>query len=329
MNKNIVIVLVGGFVIALFVSIMVQSALKQNKPQPVTIEKVKILVAAKDLKVGHIIQKDDLTWQEWPKDNIFMGAIIQTSEQEPTEVVSGKLLRSLSEGQPVHKTVFASEEAGDFLSTKIKDGYRAVGLSVKKHIVADRLVKPGDYVDVIVTYRVRVNTRNNPQAQSVVNRYASETVIENVQILAIDDNAQTAVDAIDSESKNAKKSTKSSTTVTLEVSSEQAEKLVLADQLGSIHFAVRSYGDQRQVKTDKQTTDIGMSQVMTNLTTMNGGVGGGVRVYNGSQVDVMQTRATIQPQDSANFDLEDLPPEISPQNLMNVSPQYRGAPYEE
>ncbi len=333
MNKNILIVFGGGFLIALFVALMVQSTLKKSKKKNVEVKIIEILVAAKDLDVGHIIGESDLKWQKWPEKNTFIGAIIRDADQSPLDIVSGKLLRSLSEGQPLHMTVFAEEDKGSFLSANIKEGMRAVGISVSKHIVADRLVRPGDFVDVIVTYRVRVNTRSNPEAQSLVNRYASETVIENVRILTIDANDKAAVDEAETGKKKKKKSTKRRTTVTLEVLPEQAEKLVLADKMGSIGFAVRSLGDVEQVKDDKQTTDVRMSGVMTTLNELNR-TGRGVRVYNGSRVDTVETRVNSKKTNDVTFNLEDSPQEdlddqISKQDVLNAIPLLRGLSSEE
>ena len=141
MNKNILIVLGGGFLIAMFVALMVQSTLKGNKKKNTEVKRIEILAAAKDLQVGHIIGEGDLKWQKWPENNAFIGAIIRDGEQKPMDVVSGKLLRSLAEGQPLHMTIFAEEDKGSFLAANIKPGMRAVGVTVSKHVVADRLVR--------------------------------------------------------------------------------------------------------------------------------------------------------------------------------------------
>jgi len=75
MNKNIIIVLAGGFLIALLVALMVNAALSgSKKSEVVEVKKVQILVAAKDLSVGKDLKEGDLKWQSWPADSMFMGA---------------------------------------------------------------------------------------------------------------------------------------------------------------------------------------------------------------------------------------------------------------
>jgi len=316
MNKNIIIVLVGGFIIALFVMMMVRGLVNQQKTVVAEIPTVQILVAAKDLKVGHEIAEGDLKWQKWPQEQAFLGAIIRDGEQSPMDVRTGKLLRSLAAGQPVSMTLFSEKTGGDFLTTQIGAGMRAVGVSVSKHVVADRLVQPGDYVDVIMTYRVRIGTSGNPEAQSLVNRYASETVIKNVRILAIDRVTQTAVDAKETGKKKSKTSTKNATTVTLEVTPNQAERLVLADQMGDLAFAVRAHGDresleeQVKVESPKYNTDIGVAKVLTRLTQLNGGGGGQVRIYNGSSVETFQARGTMET-NGIEFNVDEAPSQLS------------------
>jgi len=313
MNKNVIIVLAGGFVVAILMAVMVQAMLGGSKKDVAEKPRVQILVAAKKLSVGKEIKSGDLKWQTWPEDTLFAGAVIRDGEQQPTEAISGKLLRSLVEGQPVHMTLFAEDDQGDFLSANVQKGMRAVGISVKSHVLADRLIRPGDFVDIIVTYRVRVNTRTNPEAQSIVNRYASETVIENVRVLAIDNNDTKAIDEEEDggKKKKRKKSSKKAT-VTIEVKPENAEKLVLADKMGDIGLALRSIGDNSSPESDRTTTDVGMSKVMTNLSTLNG-TSSAVRIYEGSSIKEVQARKVEAPKGGVDFNVEDAP--VPDQNI--------------
>lgn len=303
MNRNVLIVLAGGFLIAVMVALIVQSSLSGQKKPDLDLDRIQILVAAKNLKVGHEVQTGDLMWQDWSKSMIFAGAIIRDGQQSATEAAKGKLIRPIAEGEPVHMTLIVEDDRGDFLSANITKGMRAVGVSVKSHVLADRLIRPGDFVDVMMTYRVRINSRSNPEAQSIVNRYASETVIENIRILAIDTNDTKAVDEEEEGSSKSKKRAAKNATVTLEVSPEDAEKLMLATKMGDLGLALRSIGDQAPAQNDKNTTDVGMSKVMTSLSNMNG-TSSAVRIYNGNQMTEVQARNTM-PQEGVDFDVED------------------------
>lgn len=305
MNKNIFIVLVGGFLVAVLVAVMVQATLSGSKPNEEELERVEILIAAKDLKVGRELRSGDLKWQVWPEDTLFIGAITRNENEQPAEAVTGKILRNLSEGQPVHMSLVAEDDKGDFLSANVLKGMRAVGVSVRSHILADRLFRPGDFVDVMVTYRVRINGRTNPEAKSLVSRYATETVIENVRILAIDNNDTKAIDEEEDGKKKKKKKSSKKASVTLEVTPDAAEQLVLADRMGDIGFALRSIGDNGDQGTDRRTTDVSMSKVLTDLAKMSGG-SSAVRIYNG--INMQEARArNAEPDQSVDFGVEDAP----------------------
>lgn len=322
-NRNIIIVLVGGFIVAVLVALMVQSALSgsQKKEEVVDVVKAKVLVAARPLNVGHEIEDGDFKWQAWPQDALFPGAIVKEGEQTAFEAATGKIVRSLEEGQPIHTNVLVEDDQGDFLSANISKGMRAVGISVKSYTLADRLVRPGDYVDVLLTYRVRVNTRNNPEAQSIVNRYATETVIENIRVLAIDKEDTKAVDQVEEDGKKKKTKAAKTATLTLEVSPRQAEELLLATEMGDIGLALRSIGDQNTFEDDKTTTDVKMSNVLSKLSTMQK-TSSGVRIYSGSNLTEAQAR-NPSPSNGISFDVEQAPQES---NTFVIDPTLLGEP---
>lgn len=305
MNKNVLIVLAGGFLVAILVAVLVQVSLGGKKKESAEIQKIEVLVAAKDLSVGREVREGDLEWQSWPEDSVFAGAIIRDGEQEVADVAQGKLLRPLVEGQPVHMNVLVADDQGDFLSANVEKGMRAVGIQVRSHVIADRLVRPGDYVDVIVTYRVRVS-RSNSQAQSLVNRYASETLLEKVRVLAIDSEDTKAVDEAEDGKKKKKKKSKKAI-VTLEVTPEGAEKLLLGTEMGDVGLALRSIGDTDTPENDRVTTDVSATQVLTGLSQMSG-VASGVRVYSGDRMEQVRARSAVDDmsaQSSVAFEVEE------------------------
>lgn len=310
MNKNIIIVLAGGFLIAVLVAVLVQSSMNKEPEVEIVVEqKAEILVAAKNLKTGQEIKSGDLKWQTWPKDSVFIGAMVRDGDESPTDVAKGKLLRPLVEGQPVHMTLLTEQDQGEFLSANIQKGMRAVGISVKSHVISDRLFRPGDFVDVMMTYRVRVNSRENPDAQSLVNRYATETVIENIRILAIDAEDTKAVDAAEEDGQKKKKKVGKRATVTVEVTPDNAEKLMLADEMGDLAIALRSIGDNSASKRDRTTTDVGMSNVLGSLSEMRQ-TSSGVRIYNGIEPQEVRARNANVSSERIGFDLETRSPEF-------------------
>ena len=317
MNKNILIVLIGGFVVAVLVAMLVQMSLGGGKKKEEDVILLSVLVAADDIAVGHELEADDLAWKKWPENIIFPGAIVRDGDEAPIDAISGKTVRSIKEGEPVHMSAVVEEEGG-FLSAKIEHGMRAVGINVRKHIISDRLITPGDIVDVIVTYRVRVNSRENPEVRTLINRYASETILENVRILAVDSNTSVSREG-DDDGKKKKKKTKSAkkATVTLEVTQEGAEQLALAMEMGDISFAARGIAKEPEAADDNMTTDVHMSRVLTDLSELTtGGAGGAVRVYSGSTMEEVRPRHLKAETGGVDFSVQERPADV-------VSPIYR------
>jgi pilus assembly protein CpaB len=322
MNKNILIVLIGGFFIAVLVAMLVQMSLGGSKKKETEIVMQSVLVAAKNIPVGRELTADDLKWKKWPESVIFPGAIVREEGQLAGDAISGKAIRRINENEPVHMSAVVSDEGG-FLSAKVGHGMRAIGITVRKHIVADRLVMPGDLVDIIVTYRVRVNARKNPEVKSLINRYASETILENVRILAIDTNTSTARGDSGDDKKKKKKS-KKKVTVTLEVTPEGAEQLMLAGEMGDISFATRGIAKEPEEKDDNMTTDVHMSRVLTDLSKLTAGGSGGfgaVRIFSGNSMKEVRGRRQIEDvTEGIDFSVEERPNDV-PTTILNLPPK--------
>src|SRR5690606_29376411 len=100
-------------------------------------------------------------------------------------------------------------------------------------------IGPGDYVDVILTYKetVTADSDDDPRVKMMIEmnleKLATETILQNVRVLAVD---QTAERAEDSKMKVGK-------TITLAVNAEDAGRLSLASELGEVTLALRGVGD--------------------------------------------------------------------------------------
>jgi pilus assembly protein CpaB len=306
MNKNIIIVLAGGLIIAILVAVLVQASLSGNKEQVVTEEaKVQVLVAAKDLKLGKDLAPEDLRWQEWPEGALFSGAIVRKDEESPEDVLTGRLNRSVSADEPVLESAVVKDE-GNYLAASLPEGMRAIAINVKAETMAGGFVGPGDYADVILTYESRIETdKDNKLAERVANfnidKYAAETILENVKVLAVD---QTA--------KREEEDAKVGRTVTLAVDLKAAEKLALAAEMGELTLVLRSLGDDKKIVkkwpviTDQRMTNI-LDEVYAeylkerailadkanslrenpNITGVKASI---VRIYNGSSVEEVSAR---------------------------------------
>lgn len=290
MNKNVLIVLAGGFLVAILVAVLVNASLNGGKKTTAVATQdaptMEVLVASKDLAIGREISGADMKWQAWPQNALFPGAITRDSDEVNAEdLVQGRLSQDIAEGQPILPAFLISESRGNFMAASLGDGMRALGVSVKAETMAGGFIGPGDRVDVLLTYSVKVRARDNAQIAATIVEYASETLLENVRVLAVDQSSQREEDKANV-----------GRTVTLEVTSEQAEKLALASEMGDITLSLRSLGDEKSVADNNMTTDVRMSKILKKVSRMqssSNGSGGIVRVYNGEELTNVPVRQSI------------------------------------
>lgn len=280
MNRNVIIVLAGGFVIALLVALIVQAGLSGGKGS-----EGQILVATKNLPIGQELSITDVKWQGWPKDATSASMIVRKDKQKLEDVAKGRLRREIAKGEPIMSNALLAEGKGNVLAAALEPGMRAVAIKVKAESMVGGFIAPGDRVDVIMTYDVRVDDRDNVAIKQQIQKYASETVLENVRVLAIDQQAKKDDDKA-----------KVGRTVTLEVDSKGAEKLNLAGAMGDLALSLRPIGDMSKTPDEgrRMTTDAQVSSVLREINRLEAGGTGGpsnvVRVYNGENVQNIVVR---------------------------------------
>lgn len=257
MNRNVVIVLIGGFVIAILVAVLVQASLSGKKKTEMQAEaKVEVLVAKAALKAGHMPGEADVKWQSWPKSAIFPGAIVKKNDDEKiADLVKGKLNRAVAVDEPILRSALI-KDTGNNLAAALDPGMRAVAIDVKANSSAGGFISPGDYVDIILVYKAKVQPLDNADllSRKVINEnisdLASETILKKIKVLAIDQTASRPEDKI-----------KVGKTVTLAVDARGAEVLALAGQMGDLTLSLRGLGDDSDSKSAYTVTDARLTRI--------------------------------------------------------------------
>jgi len=279
MNKNILIVLGGGFLVAVVVALIVQASFgKKNSNM------IEVAVASKAVKVGEIVSDSNFKWQEWPKDSVFSGVITREDHKKISELADGKLRRDMNAGEPLLKASITSGKGGNVLAAAMEPGMRAMAIKVSAESMVGGFISPGDKVDVILSYQVKLSGDEANEAAAKVDRHASQTILENVNVLAIDQNSRKDDDKA-----------KVGRTVTLEVDTAGVEKLVLASEMGDLSLSLRALGDDVPKDKSKKpfTTDVQVSTLLQELGKMKKNSGGKsdiVRVYNGKEIENVTVR---------------------------------------
>jgi pilus assembly protein CpaB len=113
-----------------------------------------------------------------------------------------------------------------FLAAVLSPGMRAVSVGVDSVTGTAGLIWPGDRIDLILTQAI------GDAAIPVGRRIAAETVLSDVRVIAIDQQIMEGVAPDGTEGKGR--------TVTMEVTSAQAERVSVATRIGRLSLAVRS-----------------------------------------------------------------------------------------
>jgi pilus assembly protein CpaB len=226
--RNIVLI-AAALLITVGTTFVARSWLASQRAQPATIvqqapqpEGLKVLVAKVSLATGAFIKEDQLRWQIWPDDDI-PDEYLTEEEVALEDLLHAVVRRGFTAGEPITpKRVIRPGERG-FLAAVLRPGYRAIAIRVTTSGVSG-LVFPGDRIDIILTHLITDRT-----GAEAIERRASETILENVRVLAIDQ----TVDEDTTQPTYA-------SNFTLEVTPKQAEMLSVVRELGGLSISLRS-----------------------------------------------------------------------------------------
>ena len=191
---------------------------------PIASEKASILVAAKPLRAGTLLKPEDLAAQEMPAGKVPPGAS-RDSPTVRTDLIGAMIRRNLTAGDVVLPADALHPGDRGFLAAVLGSGMRAVTVGVDAVSGSAGLIWPGDRVDLILTQTQDDSTL--PPSR----RVSGETVLHDVPVIAIDRQLMQGATSETPGSQAAK-------TVTLEVTSSDAERVAVAVRLGQLSLAV-------------------------------------------------------------------------------------------
>ena len=199
-----------------------------------------ILVAKEDLPAGTLLQPDQMRWQAWPDAGLAPTYLVK-GKRKPEDMTGAVVRQGVTAGQPITDAVVVKPGESGFLAAVLKPDMRAISVSIDATTGASGFIFPGDRVDVILTQNIQEGQENK------TTRHASETVLNNVRVIAVD---QTTNDQNDKAvvAKN----------VTLEVTPKQVEVVTLVAELGKLSLSLRSMvrnedgsSDEKDAKDEK------------------------------------------------------------------------------
>ena len=235
MDGKKIVLLVGAFIIAVTTALLARNMLSSSSaPQasassmPVAADQPHVLVATKALPVGTILDAESFRFQPWPKDLVEQAYYIQ-GQADPAKLAGSVVRTAISAGQPM--TVGSVIKPGErgFLAAALGPGMRAITVPVSAQNSVAGFVFPGDRVDLMLTQSVAGG--GDGEALKV-----SETILRNLRVLATDQR----MDALGADGKPV---VQTYSNVTIEVTPKIAEKIAVAQTIGSLSLTLRSIAD--------------------------------------------------------------------------------------
>lgn len=235
MDKKKLMLLLGALVIAIGTALAARSMfIGASAPKAEAAQQVpkgpKVLVATRALPVGTIISADSVAYQLWPKEMV-QDAYFIDGESDMNKLLGTVVRYPVTAGQPVTQGALVKPGDRGFLAAALGPGMRAVTIPVSQKTGVGGFVFPGDHVDLVLTQTVKA-TDGGDQMR------AAETILRNVRVLATDQSTET-------ETENGKTVVKTARTVTLEVTPKIAEKIAVAQNVGTISLSLRSLADSQ------------------------------------------------------------------------------------
>lgn len=179
------------------------------------------VAAKRALQAGDVLKVEDLVLVDWPSSISLPHAFTRTGD-----LAGRAVIYPMASSQPILEAYLAAPGSGIGLTTKIPEGMRATAVKSDEIVGVAGFLFPGSHVDVLVTFRA--DGLPSP---------ATQIVLQDVEILTIGQRLEP-----DPQGKP-----ETVNVVTLLLTPEDSQKLVLASSQGSIQFVLRNGGDHTRV----------------------------------------------------------------------------------
>jgi pilus assembly protein CpaB len=263
------IAIIGAVVLAVAAAALTMWYASSVRTEAVKQEDTQVVLVATDSiparTMGDAVVSNNLVErQEVPLKLVAPGAL--TSEAQ----LKGKVLQaSLSQGQQIVSSQLMAPEQ-ESLAFRVKDGMRAVSVTIDRARAVAGLITPGDRVDVIATFEYEVLSEGNVTLGQLLpseeierikietgldinssKSSVTRTVLQQAEVLHIDPPDKLAAASRKPTEGEGDGETEAPDlpVAVLMVTPEEAEKLVFAEEIGVVSFALVPAEDREKVST--------------------------------------------------------------------------------
>ncbi|TNC59233.1 Flp pilus assembly protein CpaB [Rubellimicrobium roseum] len=180
------------------------------------ISTVSVLVAARDIPFGQLIEPHMVSSMDWPVDAVPAGAFTDPAALLPIEGQEPRrAMRAIAQGELMSASRVSGFGEKVTIAQTLSENTRAMAIKVDAETAVGGFVTPGDFVDVVLT-----------QGSSETLR--AITILQNIRVIGVDQDAHEENDA-----------PVVARTVTVEVTPDQGQRLALAQKAGTLSLSLR------------------------------------------------------------------------------------------
>lgn len=164
------LILIAALLMGIVTTVLFFNYMKQYKEAPAATDLVKVVAVKQEVRENTKLSSGMLEIVQVPVKGVHAHALKNPKEAD------GKVTASdLAAGEVLLSNHLKNQkEEAQFVSKKVRDGYRAVSIGVNIVQSVSNLIEPGDFVDVVVT-----------KADKATGESMSSVLLENVHVLAI------------------------------------------------------------------------------------------------------------------------------------------------
>ena len=222
MKRQTLIAIAAAVVLGLVAVFLANSFLTGVQRQNQATEMARVAVATVPIPFGTEITRDNVRFTNYPKSSLPPGSF-QSVEQLFPQGERRIALMAISTNEPVLAGKISGAGTNPSIAALLPDGMRAASVRINDVSGVAGFVQPNDSVDVLITR----------QAGEDRNRQITDVLLQDVRVLAIGQN--TGADGKPQLAKNA----------TLQVDPLGAQKLALAQEIGSLGLVLRKPGQDQ------------------------------------------------------------------------------------
>lgn len=231
---------------------------------------VPVVVARKDIPPRTILSEEMLEVKQVPRTAIHPAAV-----EDQKQVLGKSTRQTIYSGEPVLFNKLFAERAEAGLAFTIPAGKRAVSVATSEVMGSGGLILPGDRVDVVAICRATLEGATQPAPAGGTIRYTEHMkatyALQDVEVLAVgqllvgtepESPVQQVAGAAPSREvpQVRPQAQPAARTVTLAVAPEEAQRLILYDQLCDLSLATRRPDDRKTDTIPSEQLNFGIAR---------------------------------------------------------------------